>query len=62
MTCQKSIDDYQVEFLIFKDIGLSFMPFFSLSDIFVLSHKNSFRAVAQALVNQRKGKYTVAST
>ena len=37
------------------------MPFFLLSDIFILSHKNSFRAVAQALVNQRKGKYMVAS-
>ena len=38
------------------------MPFFFLSDIiFILSHKNSFRAVAQALVNQRKGKYMAAS-
>ena len=37
------------------------MPFFLLSDIFILSHKNSFRAVAEALVNQRKGKYMVAS-
>lgn len=26
MTCQKSIDENQVKFIIFKDKGLSFIP------------------------------------
>lgn len=56
MPCQKSVDKDQVKFLIFKDIGLSFI-FLSFFLMTHLSHKNTISELfTGSFVSYSKGK------